>query len=994
MFKIIKKAFLLSFFAFSSCVFPSALAMRRIAQVAVARTLNQSAPFHHSLTVRFPFDFERVMEQVMVQETTEVETQKKVMVATESVDASVVRNYETRQNVTTDNQVLVAVDRDNKIHCYAHLHPKSASSYWQSSSPNEMINERFANQKKQAEQHMSQIAYKAKIEAEVKSIVAEEKKQLCSEISKLSTKTQNMPFLQSKTSECMKNYSSCSNDELQKIKGKQAQDLFQREKELNSLIVRNYKVAGFINAEKNVSNFKDCESIRCNIKKTMSLQDLYELRNALQLQVEIQKLKTEIQSIDHTLQQKVQAFENQLKIESSKEIKKIITELVVKEKALVDSVVELKQKLHDQQSKLANLHAQLESCRNRSAWTKLWEGNHEQEKLKTEYEKVKAAQRNTRQELQVLENQLPEIEKKITQAQNILVKKQIAEREALLLEQKQAKEALISYNQFIQSQHEAYIFDITNCPECVLGERQDALFNTMDQGYVQFDQKFDLSPQVLGFLAAHGIDPQEFQNCFGTALQQQLHKEMCAILSQTALLQAEFAYQSDLVNSIVSCADAAHDANESGQIKIVESLNNLSFALLEYGQSIVTGTRLGLKGIAHSISNLDQTAESVGKAVYYVLESVVIGNYTGSNDACIQFREQRKAEIIAGLQNLGHAIENLTGPQKVQALTQFLVEWYGAENISKVIGGVCGIAESAAVKGANCVKSEIDVSKSVQAVVAIAGDSIGSQKIGSDIAKIAQKMEQIGQEKIVQNVAQELEIAMQKTNSSLSVRCKILTAAEVVTEIKKVGGKISARFDIPKNVALFNNTKYWLEQICTKINTKIENTLLEQYNKMTLIPGTKMSLCIDLEHIINVEYKLIEDASRAYLTVQFTGGHLAGTMSKLAQEGLVKIKSFVEFGGGCKEYLVEDLFTGREFTHTEFPPHWNIEKIAQKTKCLVENAMANGSLTEQTKTAVKVMTNEGFNLKIVTDSAPEVHNCAAIENTVNRHIVTSYPYKG
>ena len=116
--------------------------------------------------------------------------------------------------------------------------------------------------------------------------------------------------------------------------------------------------------------------------------------------------------------------------------------------------------------------------------------------------------------------------------------------------------------------------------------------------------------------------------------------------------------------------------------------------------------------------------------------------------------------------------------------------------------------------------------------------------------------------------------------------------AEVVAEIKKVGGKISV-----SNVGLFNNTKYWLEQVCAQVNTKVEGVLLEQYNKMTLIPGTKMSLCMQFDHICNVGYKLVEDGSGAYHTVKFTGGHLARTMSKLASNVLFVMKSFVEFGG-------------------------------------------------------------------------------------------------
>ena len=86
-------------------------------------------------------------------------------------------------------------------------------------------------------------------------------------------------------------------------------------------------------------------------------------------------------------------------------------------------------------------------------------------------------------------------------------------------------------------------------------------------------------------------------------------------------MQAELPYQSDLLKQCVLCADAAYDANQLGQIKTVVSLNNLSFTLLEYGQAIVTGVLQGCQGVAHTITHLDQAIESVGKAVYYVLEN-------------------------------------------------------------------------------------------------------------------------------------------------------------------------------------------------------------------------------------------------------------------------------------------------------------------------------------------------------------------------------------
>lgn len=325
-------------------------------------------------------------------------------------------------------------------------------------------------------------------------------------------------------------------------------------------------------------------------------------------------------------------------------------------------------------------------------------------------------------------------------------KVQVELQEAQLAQEKQNQESSNFHEQQLKSQYDSLNFSSANCSNSVLSGRQQALSQTEKDGYASYDQEFYLSPQAAGFLETHGIDYKNFQNFYGTALQQQLHQEMCDILSQAALLQAEFPHQSHLVNSIVNVADVAHDANQLGQIQTVESLNNLGFALLEYGQAVVTGALKGCEGVAYTITHLEETAESAGKALYYVLETVALGNYIGSDDACIQLRERRKAEIIAGLENLGHTIQNSTGPQRVQALTQFAVEWYGMGKISNVVGGIMGVVES-----------EINASKTAQGAAKIASESIiKTEEILSDVVKAAQKLTVIGEEKIAQSVAEKL----------------------------------------------------------------------------------------------------------------------------------------------------------------------------------------------------------------------------------------------
>jgi hypothetical protein len=833
MLKIIQKTFFLSLFA-CSFVFPMGQVVR-VGRVALAKTLNQSAPFRNSLPVRCPDILAGMMVRMMDEEATRVEV-KESEVPVSSVNDSVKRD---QQNMAIDNPAGVnnqcEIFEGQKRHVISMLpQSKQITNSFQSQLPFDMINERFVIQDKAHSKYQSEMIYKAKAEAVVKTISSEEKLQLFSDISKSST------IVQHKTSQLMQHCSSLSLYELQVKKADIVRLIPQLKTQLQSLIRKNSNVDLFINAE------QYCLTrglILQDPPGRLSLQDLYEIKAALNLEVEIKSREAASQQCDA----KIRKFE--------------------------------------------------------------------QEALR-------------------------------------LQEKQ--EKEALLLKEQQEQEALLVCEQ-LKSQHESLDFSIQNCPDTLLEnqycQRQDALSLTQQQGCQEYGQEYYLSPQAAAYLQVQGVDYFQVHNFHGTALQQQLHSEVCDIFERAATMQAQLSYQSDLLKQAVLCADAAYDANQLGQIKTVVSLNNLGFTLLEYGKAVVTGALQGCENVAYTVTHLEEAAESVGKAVYYVLETVALNNYTGSEDACIQFRDQRNVEIMQGLSALGSAIENSTGPQKVQALTQFAVEFCMPGKIVKAVGGVLGFAESAAVKGANSIQTEINA------------------------VKTAQQMEVVAQEQIVQNVAK---------------RCKIFTVTELVDKIRKFGGKIPAH-----DITLVHNAQHWIEQVCVKVNTKIDGTLLEQYNKMTQIVGNaEMSVCMDLEHIVNLECKLILDKSKSFYTVDLKGGHLAGTMSKLAKEGLVEIKSFVEFGGGCREYQVKNLLTGREFIHTEFSAHWNVEKIAQEAKYLVENAIKNGSLLEKINKPVIAITSDGFELKIITEFAPEVHDCVSIKNTANRHIVTARPYKG
>jgi len=178
-----------------------------------------------------------------------------------------------------------------------------------------------------------------------------------------------------------------------------------------------------------------------------------------------------------------------------------------------------------------------------------------------------------------------------------------------------------------------------------------------------------------------------------------------------------------------------------------------------------------------------------------------------------------------------------------------------------------------------------------------------------------------------------------------------------------------------------------------KINTKIDPAFLaECMNMKKLVGNDKFSICMDLEHIANCQYELIMDRSRTFYTINFKGGHLAGTLRKLEKEGVVSIKSLIEFGGGCIEYQAEDIFSGQLFKHTEYPHHWNPQKIADEVKSVIKIAITDQTDLSKGQTFLKRISGD-FYLKIVADPNPKNHICQKFQKLSELHIITAHPFK-
>lgn len=442
--------------------------------------------------------------------------------------------------------------------------------------------------------------------------------------------------------------------------------------------------------------------------------------------------------------------------------------------------------------------------------------------------------------------------------------------------------------------------------------------------------------------------------------------------------QHGFLKSSQLVHAIVACADAALQANKAEQIAVLTEFLKIDYGLFDvmhnfctaYGKCLVAGAHgvvAGLGDAVHAVVHLDQTIIGMAKSVYYVLETAALNDIRVgmicSQDLQTQ-RDQRNKEIRQGLAILTDQFTKSTPPEKLEALTRFCTDWCVSGKIMHGVGATLGL-----------VRSQARNLRTLEAATQMLGEDQALHKVAAEIGEIEQtvaKYDGVVQEKLAEKVA---DVAKNMPKS-----CKIWTLEKTVAEWKQCGGKISQN-----NAVLKNNMEYWLQQFIKDTHITIEQAILDECkNIKQLVGNIEMQTCIDIEHIANPQLKLVLDKSGTYYQMQFDGGHLAGTARKLEQAGFIKIKSYEKFANGCIEYQLQYPYSNASFIHTEFAPHWTVERIVQETKIAFTQLISEHATSPNFADTVKII--DSFDLRIVVNSNPKNHTCMN-----NQHVITAHP---
>ncbi|MCX5923690.1 MAG: hypothetical protein NTU89_03950, partial [Candidatus Dependentiae bacterium] len=190
---------------------------------------------------------------------------------------------------------------------------------------------------------------------------------------------------------------------------------------------------------------------------------------------------------------------------------------------------------------------------------------------------------------------------------------------------------------------------------------------------------------------------------------------------------------------------------------------------------------------------------------------------------------------------------------------------------------------------------------------------------------------------------------------------------QVVAEVRELGGMIHF-----ENVKLIEEVKEWIDLILHKINQPAGNLIFEKLGKIkTCYKGQPISVNVNLNHVLNCEYKIVKNAVNDCISIELQGGHMAGTCKALERAGVVKIKKVRMLSSGCEQYILENIMTGKVYTKTEFLTIWDAEKIVNSGLEILNDFTAIDEVAKVRGFVRAGVTSDGHKISIVFDQISE-----------------------
>lgn len=496
---------------------------------------------------------------------------------------------------------------------------------------------------------------------------------------------------------------------------------------------------------------------------------------------------------------------------------------------------------------------------------------------------------------------------------------------------------IVQQKQFLKQQHtevESLHWINMHLTEDVIEQRTLALEQAHDEDYKQYDQQYELDTLACGYLISNNIDYLPYKQCYGTALQQQYHQEICDIFTQAAHQQFNITKylhhnnQSLFLEHASNFAQGAYETNIKNLISVTATLCTIGSTCIDickdmYDRPIAYGKAVA-EGIVESAVDLSkiflhpfQTMYGLGQMIYFVIETVAIADINVHFPNCCKLAwQKRRDQILGAVEKMQQDFSKMDGPERLKVITKFGADFYLTPKLTHAVGYLLS-GTGSAIKSAlinRCITTE-------------------------EVAQAAQEIELVTEHGVIQQAVTEFTEAE-----------KIATAAHFV----------------PRSLPIL------IEEICTTFNGVIPfhcTALYKEFNlalklfekqlhiaelaKFQKILGQKniagKLVRLALNHMCSVELSLIESAEHGGYIIKFGGGHLPSTCESLAKSGLIKILSKKRLASGAVHYQLRSILKGKPFFKTEFPSGWTAEKLAKAAWEVYENESLLKDFTQDGK---------------------------------------------
>lgn len=497
--------------------------------------------------------------------------------------------------------------------------------------------------------------------------------------------------------------------------------------------------------------------------------------------------------------------------------------------------------------------------------------------------------------------------------QEALVRAQ--ESEAVTLKhQKQLHQQHQSYQSLLESQFENSYY----------ADRYEALLESEGSGYKQYDQEYNFDAQTRGYLYAHGVDYKEYQQCCGTALQQQFHQEICDILQEVAhesLKRPGLIGKSLLFEHGCNFAQAADESNRKSWVSITGTLLDIGHACVALGADIMHRPGVYLQAIAggvyDSVSDFAQmvihpatTISSLGQMIYFVFETAALSEES-VEEPFGEFAEkyaERKQYICETLSHIKNHFMQLDTPERLRVLTKFCADF----TITPKIAHACTYMVAGTLKRGVCAESALGMMAEEFGVVGAAEEAVA----------LVQEAEQLAQQKLAVEIGQQFAEAESVINKASSIAPRPLKVIlEDVRAFKN--GVIPFGED-----ELIFETKEALQETQKILQCKNMAALKAAFQSKTV---DNKIVQMAVEHMLNFELVLQKEKRLGGYLIKIKGGHMPGVCEALEQVGLVKIVNKKQLPSGAIDYYLQDTLTGKMFENpkTIFPKGWFGEDICK-----------------------------------------------------------------